>query len=130
PAAPSPPRASEEGTTDAGRIKAGPSAGEDPSARASSIARGERIAREGVRKDRIPSCTHCHGPSNHRRNPAYPKLAGQFAEYLELQLELFKKGTRGGSEYAPLMDHVAPRLDHTWMRDVAAYYESLPPEEN
>jgi cytochrome c553 len=53
-------------------------------------------------------------------------LAGQYASYLILQLELFKKGYRGGSAYAHLMRPVAARLNAEQMRDVALYYESLP----
>jgi cytochrome c553 len=53
-------------------------------------------------------------------------LAGQHADYLVLQLELFKKEHRGGSAYAHLMRPVATRLTPQQMRDVALYYESLP----
>jgi cytochrome c553 len=126
PATASRPHPSENATASAAGNASGGS-GETPSALVASIERGERIVREGVPAHGLPSCMHCHGPSEHTRNPAYPELAGQFAEYLELQLELFQDRTRGGSEYAHLMDHVAPRLDPSWVRDVAAYYESLPP---
>jgi cytochrome c553 len=97
----------------------------EPSADA-AIARGEEIARLGVPERGVPSCRDCHGPAGSPRNPAYPALAGQYAEYLILQLELFKAGTRGGSPYAHLMDHVATRLTPDQMNDVAAYYASLP----
>jgi cytochrome c553 len=53
-------------------------------------------------------------------------LAGQYADYLILQLEVFKKGHRGGSAYAHLMRPVATRLTTEQMRDVALYYASLP----
>jgi cytochrome c553 len=52
-------------------------------------------------------------------------LAGQYADYLVLQLELFKKEHRGGSAYAHLMRPVAAGLTAEQMRDVALYYESL-----
>ncbi|HYG67703.1 MAG TPA: c-type cytochrome, partial [Anaeromyxobacteraceae bacterium] len=71
-------------------------------------------------------CLDCHGPGGPERNPAYPVLAGQYADYLALQLELFRTGHRGGSAFAHLMSHVAPRLRPEEMRDVARYYESLP----
>ena len=53
-------------------------------------------------------------------------LAGQYPDYLVLQLELFKGGQRGGSAYAHLMKPVATRLTPEQMRDVALYYASLP----
>ena len=93
---------------------------------ASSIARGREIAARGIPGQRVPSCADCHGPAPRRRNPAYPRLAGQYADYLVLQLELFKQDQRGGSRYAHLMRKVAPRLSTQQMRDVAAYYASLP----
>jgi cytochrome c553/cytochrome c5 len=108
------------------RLPAGaPSEDFDSSARA-SIDRGETIAAEGIPDRGVPSCRDCHGPSPWARNPVYPALAGQYADYLILQLELFRAGRRGGSPYAHLMDHVARRLSREQMRDVALYYASLP----
>jgi cytochrome c553 len=90
-----------------------------------AIARGKAIASQGIPSQRVPSCVDCHGPGTSRRNPLYPLLTGQYANYLILQLELFKKGHRGGSPYAHLMHPVAARLNPEQMRDVALYYESL-----
>jgi len=45
-------------------------------------------------------------------------LAGQYADYLSLQLELFKNETRGVTAYARLMRTVAARLTPEHMRDV------------
>ena len=87
--------------------------------------RGESIAREGVPKARIPICAECHGPGDNPRNSVYPRLAGQYADYLLLQLELFADDRRGGSQFAALMHPVADRLTLEQMRDVALYYESL-----
>lgn len=93
---------------------------------ASTLELGRTIAHEGLRAQRIPACVECHGPAGRRTKPAYPLLAGQPADYLVLQLELFKRGQRGGSEYAHLMEQVAPRLSPEQMRAVALYFESLP----
>ncbi|MBW3541694.1 MAG: c-type cytochrome [Planctomycetes bacterium] len=92
-----------------------------------TMARGEEIAQHGVPAQRVPACVACHGPGDIERNAAYPTLAGQYAEYLVLQLELFKAEHRGGSAYAHLMHPVASRLTPEQMRDVAAYYRALPP---
>ena len=91
-----------------------------------AIERGKAIAQRGIPSQRVPSCADCHGPGATRRNPVYPVLAGQYADYLVLQLELFKKEQRGGSAYAHLMRPVAARLTPEQMRDVALYYASLP----
>ena len=91
-----------------------------PTSQASTLAieRGKAIASRGIPRQRVPACVACHGPGATRRNPIYPELAGQYADYLVLQLELFNKGQRGGSAYAHLMRPVATRLTHnrcaTW----------------
>jgi cytochrome c553 len=87
--------------------------------------RGAAIASHGIPSQGVPSCRDCHGPIAEPRNPAYPELAGQYVEYLELQLHLFKEGRRGGSPYAHLMRSVAPRLTDDQIRDVARYYAAL-----
>ncbi len=93
---------------------------------AAAIARGAALAAQGVAERRIPACVECHGPNPAARNPMYPQLAGQYADYLELQLTLFKEGDRGGSDYAPIMEIVADSLDEGDIRDLALYYASLP----
>jgi cytochrome c553 len=93
----------------------------------SAIERGKEIAIHGIPNQRVPACVACHGPSVIPRNPAYPLLAGQYADYLVLQLDLFKKEHRGGTAYAHLMRPVAARLSPEQMRDVALYYSSLGP---
>lgn len=91
---------------------------------AASLERGERIARVGVPSQGVPACMQCHGPADHDLHPHYPRLAGQYRSYLKLQLELFKSGSRGGSEYAHLMRPVANGLTAEQMADVAAFYAS------
>jgi cytochrome c553 len=56
----------------------------------------------------------------------YPQLAGQYAEYLALQLRLFKDDRRGGTPYAHIMRMVAARLTLEQIAAVAAYYASQP----
>jgi len=97
---------------------ADPDSTEDAAARR----RGEAIAMQGIPTQGVPACAHCHGPKVSPRNPRFPRLDGQYADYLEQQLLLFKQGARGGSAYAPLMEIVARRMSEAQMRDVAVYY--------
>jgi cytochrome c553 len=106
------------------RLPAASDAADDARARAESES-GWRIASEGIPNQGIPSCVDCHGPGHAARNAAYPRLAGQYTDYLVLQLELFKEGRRGGSPYAHLMARVAARLTAEQMQSVARYYASL-----
>ncbi|MCI0539288.1 MAG: c-type cytochrome [Verrucomicrobiales bacterium] len=92
---------------------------------AATIERGKSIARGGIPSHRVPTCAACHGPDTAPRNPIYPRLAGQHADYLVLQLKLFKAQQRGGTAYGHLMYHVAGGLTPDQMRDVACYYASL-----
>jgi len=91
----------------------------------SAVERGRVIAQHGIPSHRVPACAACHGPGAARRNPIYPELAGQYADYLVLQLGLFKKERRGGTDYAHIMRYVAAGLTAEQMRDVALYYASL-----
>ena len=86
--------------------------------------RGAGIALRGIPEQGVPSCSDCHGPGPGVRNPAYPRLDGQYEDYLILQLELFASQRRGGSRYAHIMQQVAPRLKPEQMRDVARFYAS------
>jgi cytochrome c553 len=88
-------------------------------------ARGARIALEGLPARDIPACIECHGASTAGpRLPAYPGLAGQYEEYLVLQLELLQQRNRGGSEYVHLMHSFVDRLAPGDVRDAAAFFAS------
>jgi cytochrome c553 len=89
------------------------------------VARGQSIVHDGIPSQGVPPCQDCHGPGPNPRNAAYPHLAGQFAEYLVLQLELFERDQRGGSDYAHIMRRIASRLTAEQMRDAAAYYAAF-----
>lgn len=91
-----------------------------------SRARGERIALGGAPDLRVPACIQCHAASG--VNPAYPRITGQHAGYLETQLRLFREGHRGGSPYAEIMRKVAAELTEEQARDAARYFASRPPE--
>jgi cytochrome c553 len=88
--------------------------------------RGAEIALTGLPEQRVPACRHCHGPGRIAANSIFPRLAGQNFEYLVTQLDLWRAGTRGGTDWAPIMATVAEELEDADIRDVAAFYASLP----
>lgn len=92
------------------------------------IEEGRRIATDGVPGRLIPACRECHGPTT-RVNPRYPRLAGQYAEYLEQQLSIFKAKHRGGTPYHTLMHKFVGQLTDEQVRAVSRYYASLVPEK-
>jgi cytochrome c553 len=70
------------------------------------------------------TCTGCHGiPGSFNANPAYhvPKLGGQNADYLEVALQGYRRGTRGHDT----MQAQASTLSDQDIADVAAYFASF-----
>lgn len=67
------------------------------------------------------TCTGCHGiPGYFNANPAYhvPKLGGQNADYIEIALQGYRRGTRGHQT----MQAQASSLTDQDIADVAAYF--------
>jgi len=79
-------------------------------------------ARAGHAKSTV--CAACHGPQGLAIAPNFPNLAGQSATYLYVQLKTFKNGRRSD----PIMSGQATALSDADMRNLAAYYASLPPK--
>ncbi len=68
-------------------------------------------------------CASCHGKDgNTPIDPSYPKLAGQAADYLEQALLDYKSEARKN----PIMGGMAKPLTRAEIRDLAAFYASLP----
>ena len=99
-------------------------AGEANDVTTARIEQGELIATRGLPDQDVPPCGKCHSQGAEPRNVHYPRLSGQYADYLELQLQLFKAGIRGGTAYQRIMEEVASQLTPEQMRAVAAYFAS------
>ena len=82
--------------------------------------RGEALARMGDPDRRIPACLSCHDKTG--ANPAFPRLSGQPAAYLENQLRLFAEKTRGGGPFKDVMIRVAETLEDEDRAALAAYF--------
>jgi len=68
-------------------------------------------------------CAACHGADGNSTNPLWPRLAGQTARYLYLQLKDFKDGRRKD----PLMSPMAANLSRQDMLDLADYFAAQKP---
>ena len=63
-------------------------------------------------------CSACHGPDGNSPIAQYPKIAGQKATYLELQLRGFKYGGRKSDVMAP----IAKPLSDQQIAELARFY--------
>ncbi len=74
------------------------------------------------------NCASCHGKDfSTPIDPAYPKLAGQHADYLVQALKGYQRGVDGPNGRGnPTMGAQAKALSHSDILDVAAYLHSLP----
>lgn len=75
-------------------------------------AAGEKIAGE--------KCQACHGLDGNSSDPQYPRLAGQYADYMVHSLSAYKSGGRNNA----IMGGFAAGLSEQDMEDVAAWYAS------
>jgi cytochrome c553 len=96
-----------------------------PQASSDAIERGKLIAEQGSPASNVPACTSCHAGG---ALPTYPRLAGQHAPYVTGQLKLWQQGLRAETPEGAIMAQIARALSKAQIEDVAAYYESLPPE--
>ena len=68
-------------------------------------------------------CQACHGLDGNSATPDYPKLAGQYPDYLAKALRDYKSGARKN----PIMAGMAGALTTNDIDNLSAYYASQPP---
>ena len=82
---------------------------------AADAKKGEQLAQQ--------QCAACHGKDFITAvDPTYPKLAGQYVDYLEKALRDYQTGARKNA----IMAGLAKPLSRDDIRDVSAYLASLP----
>jgi cytochrome c553 len=87
------------------------------------IKRGEELAKIGSAERRIQNCDNCHGPDGSGEPPVIPYLAGQYAHYIAVTLQMWRQGFRKNSPDA--MGVIANKLDDQEIATVAAYYQQV-----
>lgn len=90
----------------------------------SKIALGQKIWRQGDFKKGVPACAGCHGPTGAGLPAQYPRLAGQFAEYTEVQLKSFRLDERA-NDPEKMMRTIAAKLSDAEIKAVAEYAAGL-----
>jgi len=87
------------------------------------IAAGKAIFTSGLPDQSVPACSSCHGPDG-MGNAAFPRIAGQHADYLVKQLKVFQRTNQRPA--GVVMKTVAHELTQQNIENVAAYLQALP----
>ena len=102
--------------------------GQKPKTRAAKdpalVKLGEQIYRGGIMAKSVAACTSCHGPNGAGIPAQYPRLAGQYSEYIAAQLQGFRTGERGNDPNR-MMRAVAARLSDAEIKAVSEYAAGL-----
>jgi cytochrome c553 len=83
---------------------------------------GEKVYTKGSAAG-ATACITCHGANGAGVPGAFPRLAGQHAEYVETELHNYKDGRRGGK--GKPMTTIGPLLSDDEIKAVAAYVSAL-----
>ena len=88
---------------------------------AAMVEKGKQLARVGDAARAVQGCNNCHGPDGAGVTPAIPYLAGQYAQYISSQLQMWKRGFRNNSPES--MAPIAKQLDDEQIAAIAAFYQ-------
>lgn len=87
---------------------------------------GAKVYRAGNLKLGTPACTGCHSPRGLGNAPAaYPRLSGQYADYIEKQLKAFRAGDRTNDGDTQVMREVAANMSDAEIKAVANFISGL-----
>ena len=91
-------------------------------ANAASVSKGQALVEKA-------NCASCHGAGlNAPILPVYPKLAGQYSDYIYYTLKAYKVGN-GNAQYGrnnAIMGSQVQSFSDNDLQDIAAYIASLP----
>jgi cytochrome c553 len=87
-------------------------------------AAGQKLWRGGNAATGVPACAGCHGPDGSGIPAMYPRIAGQYSEYIEVQLKSFQGGQRSNDPNG-MMRGVAARMTEKEIKAVADYAAGL-----
>ena len=89
---------------------------------------GEKLYRGGNIELGIAACAACHGPTGAGILPHYPRLSGQYAEYIAATLREYAANTRQSDKSrGAAMNSIAAKLSEEQINALAAYISGLAP---
>lgn len=90
----------------------------------------QKLWRGGDQASDVPACAACHSPTGAGIPKNYPRLAGQYADYVYAQLKAFQSGGRGADPGGKdvngrIMASIAHDMTDAQMKAVADYTAGL-----
>jgi cytochrome c553 len=89
-----------------------------------TLDQGRKLWRAGDLSKGLPACAGCHGATGAGLPAQYPRLGGQYPEYLEAQLKAFRAGERR-NDASKMMQSIASKMSDPEIRAVADYASGL-----
>lgn len=96
-----------------------------------TVEEGQKIYRAGVMAKGVPACAGCHGPSGGGIPAMFPRIGGQYSDYIEAQLKSFRdagtdpKSTGRANDPNKMMRMVAAKMNDYEIKAVADYIAGL-----
>ena len=87
-------------------------------------AEGQKLWRGVYVAQGVPACAGCHGPTGAGIPAEFPRLGGQYADYVAAQLQAFRSGARGNDPNG-MMRGVTAHLTDAQIRALAEYVAGL-----
>lgn len=91
---------------------------------AETIELGKKLYRGGDASKGLAACAACHGPTGTGMPAQFPRIGGQFAEYLEAQMKAFRDGSRA-NDPNKMMRMIAAKMSDVEIKAVADYVAGL-----
>jgi cytochrome c553 len=85
-----------------------------------------RAADIAAGKEKAELCVGCHGEAGISQTENIPSLAAQPDLFMQWQLVFFRAGTRKNEQMQPIVE----QLNNDDIRNLGAYFASLPPPKN
>ena len=89
-----------------------------------TLALGQKLYRAGDASKGLPACAGCHGPAGAGIPAQFPRIGGQYQDYIEIQLKAFRAGERT-NDPNKMMETIALRLTDAEIKAVADYAAGL-----
>ena len=96
----------------------------EPAKNIETIELGQQIWRAGIASKGVPACAGCHGPAGAGMPAQYPRLSGQFAEYIDVQMKGFRDGVRQNDPNS-MMRMIAIKMTDPEIEAVSDYAAGL-----